>query len=98
MGFRFRRSIKVPPGIRVNIGKLGVSTSIGGRGAHITVGHRKVRKIVGITSSGLSYTHTESTHTEPSNTVPASKPSGARGVVWLVLLLALLIWFLINQH
>ena len=29
MGFRFRRSIKILPGIRLNFGKRGVSTSIG---------------------------------------------------------------------
>ena len=35
--FRFRRSIRLAPGIRLNIGKRGLSTSLGGRGAHITV-------------------------------------------------------------
>ncbi|MDR9777657.1 DUF4236 domain-containing protein, partial [Rhizobium hidalgonense] len=33
MGFRFRRSIKVLPGVRLNISKTGVtSVSIGGKG------------------------------------------------------------------
>ena len=38
MGFRFRRTIKILPVIRLNVGKRGVSTSIGVRGAHVTVG------------------------------------------------------------
>jgi hypothetical protein len=36
MPFRFRRSIRIAPGIRLNIGKCGLSTSLGGRGAHVT--------------------------------------------------------------
>jgi len=32
MNFRFRRSIKIAPGIRLNISKSGLSTSVGGRG------------------------------------------------------------------
>jgi hypothetical protein len=32
MNFRFRRSIKIAPGIRINISKSGLSTSVGGRG------------------------------------------------------------------
>jgi Protein of unknown function (DUF4236) len=31
--FRFRRSISIAPGVRLNIGKRGVSTSLGGHGA-----------------------------------------------------------------
>jgi len=38
MGFRFRRSIKILLGVRLNFGKSGISTSIGIRGAHGTVG------------------------------------------------------------
>jgi hypothetical protein len=64
MSFRFRRSIEILPGIRLNIGKRGVSTSIGVRGAHITVGHGEVRETVGIPGSGLSYTHVDKTHAE----------------------------------
>jgi hypothetical protein len=39
VGFRFRRSLRILPGIRLNIGKPGVSTSIGVRGAHVIIGH-----------------------------------------------------------
>ena len=59
--FRFRRSVKIAPGVRLNFSKSGVSTSIGTRGAHVTLGHGKVRKTVGIPGTGVSYTEIENT-------------------------------------
>ena len=57
MGFlRFRRSIRIGPGLRVNLSKSGVSTSIGRRGAWFTMGPRGTRSTVGLPGSGLSYT------------------------------------------
>lgn len=56
MGFRFRRSFRVFPGLRLNLSKSGVSTSIGDRGAWFTVGPRGTRATVGLPGSGLSYT------------------------------------------
>ena len=32
MPFRFRRSLRIAPGVRLNIGTGGISTSVGGRG------------------------------------------------------------------
>lgn len=56
MGLRFQRSIKILPGVRINVGKKGSSISIGGRGAHIMVNKKGVRSTVGIPGTGLSYT------------------------------------------
>jgi hypothetical protein len=56
MGFRFRRTLSLAPGLRLNISRSGVSTSVGVRGAHVTIGHGNVRHTVGIPGSGLSYT------------------------------------------
>lgn len=56
MGFRFRRSIRILPGVRLNVSKGEVSTSIGGRGHSVNIGKRGVRGTVGIPGSGLSYT------------------------------------------
>jgi hypothetical protein len=55
MGFRFRRSIRILPGIRLNLGKRPTSVSLGVRGAHVTMrpGH-KVRATVGVPGTGLS--------------------------------------------
>ena len=56
MGFRFRKSVKLLPGIRLNFSTRGVSTSIGGRGATVNIGRRGTRATLGIPGTGLSYT------------------------------------------
>lgn len=56
MGFRFRKTIKVAPGVRINLGKKGASVSVGKRGANVTVGKTGVRTTVGAPGTGLSYT------------------------------------------
>jgi hypothetical protein len=55
--FRYRHSFRLAPGIRLNIGKHGLSTSLGGRGAHVKVG-RNTRATVSASGTGLSYTAT----------------------------------------
>jgi hypothetical protein len=55
MGFRFRRSVRLFPGVRLNFSRSGVSTSIGVRGASMTFGSRGAYANVGIPGSGLSY-------------------------------------------
>lgn len=56
MATRFQKRIKVLPGVTVNIGKTGLSTSVGVKGAHVTVGNGKTRTTVGIPGTGLSHT------------------------------------------
>jgi len=46
--FRFRRSIRLLPGLRLNIGKRSASLSMGVRGAHVTLGKTGVRTTVGV--------------------------------------------------
>lgn len=55
MGFRFRRSVKIAPGVRINIGKKGTSLTVGKRGAKVTVGKKGVRTTVGLPGTGISY-------------------------------------------
>ena len=56
MGFRFRKIISVLPGVKVNLSKSGVSTSLGGHGATVNVGTSGKRTItLGIPGSGMSY-------------------------------------------
>jgi hypothetical protein len=95
MGWRFRRSVKLLPGIRLNLSRSGVSTSIGVRGAHVTVGHGKVRETVGIPGTGISYTQTQGTHQEARSearqqAVPEALPKGNawRGWLWIAMALA----------
>ena len=42
MGFRFRKSFKVAPGVRMNVSKRGVGTTIGGKGLRVNTSSRGV--------------------------------------------------------
>jgi len=54
MALRFRRSIKVAKGVRINFSKSGVSASVGPRGASVTVGKRGTYLNAGLPGTGLS--------------------------------------------
>ena len=53
--FRFRKAISILPGVKVNLSKTGVSTSVGGKGATFNIGHGKKNVTLGIPGTGLSY-------------------------------------------
>ena len=38
MAWRFQRRVKIIPGVRLNLSKSGISTSVGVRGASMTFG------------------------------------------------------------
>src|SRR6516165_2709199 len=56
MGFRFRRSFGIVPGVRLNLSRSGPSVSLGPRGAHFTISPRGTRTTVGSLGSGISWT------------------------------------------
>ena len=57
MGFRFRYSKKLMPGVRLNVGKEEcASVRLGGRGFGVTTGTSGRRVTAGIPGTGLSYT------------------------------------------
>lgn len=57
MGLNFRKSLKIAPGIKVNITKKGISSlSIGKNGARVNFGRKGVKTTAGIPGTGLSYT------------------------------------------
>jgi hypothetical protein len=84
--FRFRRSIRILPGLRRSIGKRGVSTSIGVRGAHVTFGKTGTRTTVGLPGSGLSYAHLDRPHQARPQRVADVLPKGRAWRGWLMLL------------
>src|SRR5689334_10056769 len=55
MGFRFRRSVRVIPGIRFNFSRTRTSASVARPGATVSLGKRGVRTTVGLPGIGLSY-------------------------------------------
>lgn len=72
MPFRFRKSLKIFPGLKINLSKGGISTSVGGRGASLNIGKRGLRSTVGIPGSGLSYSASTSNKTSHSNRVSSN--------------------------
>ena len=80
MGFRFQKRVKILPGISLNFSKSGVSTSLGPRGAKVTIGHGKVRETVGIPGTGISYTSTSALGS-PTSTEHAVVPAEHTEVV-----------------
>jgi hypothetical protein len=55
LGFRFQKRISILPGVRINLSKSGVSTSLGPRGADVNIGKDGVTANAGIPGTGLSY-------------------------------------------
>jgi hypothetical protein len=57
MGYlRYRKSISILPGVKINLSKTGVSASVGGHGATANIGTTGRRMItLGIPGTGLSY-------------------------------------------
>jgi hypothetical protein len=55
MGFRFRKSVKIAPGVKINLSKSGGSLSFGGRGATFNISSRGVRSTYSIPGTGISY-------------------------------------------
>ena len=72
MGLRFRRSIRLLPGVRWNFGLKSTSISIGGRGLHYTVGTKGARVGAGLPGTGLSWSQTAPTPSQIIGRVPAT--------------------------
>ncbi len=54
MPIRFRRTLKIAPGVKINFSKSGMSTTVGPKGFHFTFGKRGVRRTVSIPGTGIS--------------------------------------------
>lgn len=54
MALRFRKSFKIAPGVRINLSKSGVSTSIGGKGITANLSKRGTRVTTSIPGTGIS--------------------------------------------
>jgi hypothetical protein len=60
MGFRFRKSFKIAPGVRVNVGKKSIGISAGVKGARVSVNSSgRKTTTVGLPGTSLSYSKTE---------------------------------------
>lgn len=87
MGWKFQKRIRLLPGITLNLSRKGVSTSIGTRGARVTLGHGKRRTTLGIPGSGISHTSVVSTSTTRRAGRSAGPAPQEQGVRWRKLVL-----------
>jgi len=53
MAMRFRRSVKIAPGVRLNVGKKSASVRVGGKGFGVTTGTSGTRVSAGVPGTGL---------------------------------------------
>ncbi len=108
MGLRFRKSIKIAPGVKLNLNKKSTSVTVGAKGKHYTVNSNgKTTKTVGIPGTGLSYSITsdssnqkaskKSKSTAESNNTKPKKKNGCAGCLtsFLVVFGILFILFMI---
>ena len=79
MSIRFRRSIKIAPGVKVNLTKTGVGMTVGPRGAHYSVhSSGRVTRSVGLPGTGLYYQSRTSVQKAPSvNKAPSVQKAPA---------------------
>jgi len=102
MGFRFRRTLRLIPGLRLNLSKSGVSASVGTRGAWLTFGRRGPRATVGIPGTGISYTeiltkrHAEQPYAVHSAAPPASRSTSAWTILLVLLVIAAVVAWIIG--
>jgi hypothetical protein len=82
MPFRFHKSFKIFPGVRVNLSKSGIGVSEGIGPVHVSEGPRGTRETVSIPGTGLSFYEQQS----------AKKKKGCLGIVaWMMLLTPVLL-------
>lgn len=67
MPFRFRKSISLGKGARLNLSKGGISSTFGIKGLHLNVGKRGVRPTVGLPGTGISFTPSTAQTKTPSS-------------------------------
>lgn len=100
MGIRFRKRIKIAPGVTVNVGKSSVGVRVGVKGAGVSANTKgKTTSSVGLPGTGLSYQKhgtLKSKNTEPDNSVDnESTPYGGGCLIAVVVFVVLFLVFLI---
>lgn len=83
MAWRFRKSVKILPGVRLNVTNRGVSTTLGGAPFSLNVGRGGMRRTISVPGTGLY--NTESVSGE-SLARPSGRTAWVAGLGVLVLL------------
>lgn len=96
MGFRFRKSIKIAKGVKINIGKKGISSvSVGGKGASLNIGKKGVYGNVSAPATGLSYRGRLDAPKTKSQQLKGEKPQkiGILRIIFIIMIVFLILRF-----
>ena len=101
MGFRFRKSFKVVPGVRLNLSKSGLSTSLGGKGVTLNLSKKGHRTTVDLPGSGMSIVsqskgQRKRRQRSAASSAPDSAPSATFATL-VSLLITGLIWYVLRD-
>ncbi|MGO4389066.1 DUF4236 domain-containing protein [Microvirga sp. 2YAF29] len=90
MGFRFRKSFKLAPGVRVNLSKKGAGVSLGGKGLTHSIGPSGRRTSISAPGSGMSF----AVQHKKGRGKDRSEGSALLGLLWLIGIVTFLVWLL----
>ncbi|WP_218726642.1 DUF4236 domain-containing protein [Pseudomonas sp. D1HM] len=93
MALRFRKSFKIAPGVRINLSKSGVSTSVGGKGLTANLSKRGTRITTSLLGSGLSASKLYR-QGKKGAVEAAPVPMWAHALTWLVI--AVFLWWIFS--
>lgn len=91
MAIRFRKTIKVAPGLKVNISKSGVSASVGVNGLTTNLSKRGVRSTVGVPGTGLSASRLHKQ--KPKHAIEQASISG-KAVTVVCIAVVVIVWLI----
>lgn len=92
MAMRFRKSLKLAPGLRLNISKKGASVRVGPKNAGYTAGTSGQRVSASIPGTGVSFSSKVGKRKSDNQNTNSSMSSWAAGLVGFILIFAFLSW------
>lgn len=91
MSWLFRRSVRLFPGVRLNFSRSGITTTVGPRGARVTLGGKRTRVTTGIPGTGLYSTRLLPARPVRGDSDGSTANLAHRGLGFAVLLLAVVL-------
>lgn len=98
MGLRFRKSVKVAPGVKLNINKGSIGVSAGVRGAHVSVNSKGTKTVsASLPGTGVSYVKTFGKSKSGKSKSSKNGKSGQTnifkyiGIIFMIVLIAIAI-------
>ncbi|MCG3686962.1 DUF4236 domain-containing protein [Aliarcobacter butzleri] len=85
MAFRFRKSIKIIPGVRVNLSSKGASLNVGPRGSSFSIGKQGIYSNVSIPGMGISFRKKISNNVREERALKRQKLSEQQTIISVVL-------------